>query len=89
MLTHHAIGGGVRCGPFQQAAVMLGLGPEDAVPHAFPCVGCSTVAIHPRIDVFFAVMPVRPEREAVEGCDEHVLVQAVFTKNDLGGGRIL
>ncbi|MDI3423087.1 hypothetical protein [Streptomyces luteolus] len=69
-------------------AVVFGLGPEDAVPHAFPGVGCGAVALHPRIDVFFAVMLVWPEREAVEGCNEHVLVQAVFTKNDLGGRRI-
>lgn len=43
------------------------------------------MALHPRIDVFFAVMLARTGREAVEGCDEHVLVQAVFTEYELGG----
>ncbi|MCX4799476.1 MULTISPECIES: hypothetical protein [unclassified Streptomyces] len=45
------------------------------------------MALHPRLDVFFAVMLVRPEREAVERCDEHVLMQAVFTEYELGGRR--
>ncbi|MFJ8386958.1 hypothetical protein ACIQ9Q_21035 [Streptomyces sp. NPDC094438] len=45
------------------------------------------MALHPRLDVFFAVMLVRPERETVERCDEHVLVQAMFTEYELGGRR--
>ena len=88
MLARHAIGGGVSRGPGQQAAVMPGsFHPEDTGPHAVPCVGCGTVALHPCLDVLFAIMPVRPGREAIEGCDEHVLVQAVFTEYELGGCR--
>ena len=86
MLAHHAIGGGAsgadQASRRRRCPVCARRTPDSALSR---CVGCGTVALHPCLDVLFAIMPVRPGRRVLQGCDEHVLVQAVFTEYELAG----